>query len=37
MRADKTAEAKCLAASIAGIKAEMAKIEEQLQECQRCD
>ena len=35
-RAEKAAEAKRLAASIAGTKGEMAKIEEQLQECQRC-
>lgn len=35
-RAEKAAEAKRLAASIAGTEGEMAKIEEQLQECQRC-
>ncbi|PRW59914.1 flagellar associated isoform B [Chlorella sorokiniana] len=34
-RAEKAAEAKRLAASIAGLKGEMGKIEEQLQECQR--
>ncbi len=34
-RADKAAEAKRLAASIAGIRGEMTKIQEQLQECQR--
>ena len=35
-RADKAAEAKRLAAAIAGLRAEMGKIEEQLAECQRC-
>jgi predicted ribosome quality control (RQC) complex YloA/Tae2 family protein len=34
-RADKAAEAKRLAGAIAGIRSEVAKIEEQLQECQR--
>jgi chromosome segregation ATPase len=34
-RVDKEAEAKRLAGAIAGIKGEVAKIEEQLQECQR--
>lgn len=35
-RADKAAEAKRVVASIAGLRAEMGKIEEQLAECQRC-
>lgn len=35
-RADKAAEAKRLASSIAAMRSEMGKMEEQLEECRRC-